>query len=113
MPVSVFLVSKNGPPKLITRKTYTEVGEDGIEFGEREPSRISVYGDTEKLCFRLVILGWRAQHDVGRHMSHVGDVGKKDIDLISTVTAGNKQTESGDEFKVIVDGSSRLKVSAI
>jgi hypothetical protein len=33
MPISV---SKNCSLKLIIRKTYTEVGDDGIEFGERE-----------------------------------------------------------------------------
>ena len=38
----LFLVSKNELLKSITRKTYTEVGEDGIEFGEREPKRPSV-----------------------------------------------------------------------
>lgn len=38
----LFLISKNGSFKLIIRKTYTEEGEDGIEFGEREPKRISV-----------------------------------------------------------------------
>ena len=36
----LFLVSIM--PKMIIRKTYTELGEDGIEFGDREPKRISV-----------------------------------------------------------------------